>query len=47
MRLMVRSVFVACVVALVVGVVVVQPDVRQACSCSGPAWWCAIYCGIL
>ncbi len=46
MRLMVRAVFVASVVALVVGVVIV-PDLPKACICSGPAWWCAIYCGLL
>jgi hypothetical protein len=47
MRLVVRSVFVASLLALVVGVLLVHPDQPQACICSGPAWWCAIYCGIL
>jgi hypothetical protein len=46
MRVAVTVVGVLALVALAVAVIV-SPDQPQACICSGPAWWCAIYCGLL
>ncbi len=44
----VRPLFVGIAVALILACLAAVAQAQpMACICSGPAWWCAIYCGLI